>query len=118
MVRIPITMCHGIRHDGDYPLTSDHLERLVKIAAELNFESIDYNQLFQWFREGGKLPPRPIMFDFDHPVKSMRYEIHEVLSKYGYAGNLFINTGPVNELYANPIPPFSLREIMTSCGTR
>ena len=100
MVRIPITMCHGIRHDGDYPLTSDHLDRLVKIAAELNFESIDYNQLFRWFREGGKLPARPIMFDFDHPVKSMRYEIHDVLSKYGYAGNLFINTGPVDELYA------------------
>ena len=113
MVRIPITMCHGIRHDGDYPLTSDHLERLVKIAAELNFESIDYNQLFQWFREGEKLPPRPIMFDFDHPVKSMRYEIHDVLSKYGYAGNLFINTGPVDELYAKSMPPDSLREIMT-----
>ena len=113
MVRIPITMCHGIRHDGDYPLTPDHLDRLVKIAAELNFESINYNQLFQWFREGGKLPPRPIMFDFDHPVKSMRYEIHDVLSKYGYAGNLFINTGPVDDLYAKPMPPDPLREIMT-----
>ena len=113
MVRIPITMCHGIRHDGDYPLTADHFESLVKIAAELNFESIDYNQLFQWFREAGTLPPRPIMFDFDHPVKSMRYEIHEVLSNYGYTGNLFINTGPVDELYAKPMPPSSLREIMT-----
>ena len=55
MVRIPITMCHGIRHDGDYPLTADHLDRLVKIAVELNFESIDYDQLFQWFREGGEI---------------------------------------------------------------
>ena len=113
MVRIPITMCHGIRYEGNYPLTSDHLDRLVKIAAELNFESINYNQLFQWFLEGGKLPSRPIMFDFDHPVKSMRYEIHDVLSKYGYAGNLFINTGPVDELYAKPMPSDSFREIMT-----
>ena len=27
--------------------------------------------------------------------------------------NLFINTGPVAELYANPMPPDPLREIMT-----
>ena len=113
MVRIPITMCHGIRSDGDYPLTPEHFEKLVKVAADLNFESVDYNQLFQWRREGGELPPRPIMFDFDHPVKSMRYEIHDVLAKYGYAGNLFINTGPVDELYSNAMPPFHRREIMT-----
>ena len=82
MVRIPITMCHGIGMMANYPLTPDHLDRLVKIAAELNFESIDYNQLFHGF-EKEELPPRPIMFDFDHPVKSMCYEIHGVLSKYG-----------------------------------
>ena len=42
------------------------------------------------------------MFDFDHPVKSMRYEIHQVLDQYGYRGNLFINTGwmdPENKEY-------------------
>ena len=52
MVRIPITMCHGIRHDGDHPLTADHLDRLVKIAAELNFESINYDQLNGFKKEG------------------------------------------------------------------
>ena len=33
------------------------------------------------------------MFDFDHPVKSMRYAIHSALEQHGYRGNLFINTG-------------------------
>ena len=113
MMRIPITMCHGINPSGDYPLTAEHLERLVKIAAELNFESIDYNHLDQWFREEGELPPRPIMFDFDHPVKSMRYEMHDVLAKFGYSGNLFINTEPLDELYSKPIPPKDIRDIMT-----
>jgi peptidoglycan/xylan/chitin deacetylase (PgdA/CDA1 family) len=113
MVRIPITMCHGINPDGDYPLTAQHLEKLVKIAADLNFESIDYHKLSQWRRDRATLPSRPIMFDFDHPVKSMRYEMHDVLAKYGYCGNLFINTGPVDELYAKPMPPTHLREIMT-----
>ena len=90
-MRIPITMCHGIS-GGDYPLTAEHLDLLAGIARELGFESIDYDQLDAW-RRGGDLPPRPIMFDFDHPVKSMRYEIHEVLARHGYCGNLFVNTG-------------------------
>lgn len=92
MIRIPITMCHGINPEGDYRLTAEHLDLLVGIAREMGFESIDYDQLSAW-REGGELPARPIMFDFDHPVKSMRYEIHETLARHGYSGNLFVNTG-------------------------
>ena len=92
MMRIPITMCHGINPEGEFPLTVQHLDALVAIAAELGFESIGYDQLDAW-RRGGEVPRRPIMFDFDHPAKSMRYEIHETLSRYGYVGNLFVNTG-------------------------
>jgi peptidoglycan/xylan/chitin deacetylase (PgdA/CDA1 family) len=92
MTSIPITMCHGINPDGEYPLTMEHLNQLVHIAHELGFNSIDYNQLDDW-RQGGNLPERPIMFDFDHPAKSMRYEVCEILARYGYSGNLFVNTG-------------------------
>lgn len=91
--RIPITMCHGINPKGDYPLTEDHMDVLVRIAHEMGFEPIDYDDLDAWRNSAGELPERPIMFDFDHPVKSMRYGIHTVLGRYGYTGNLFINTG-------------------------
>jgi hypothetical protein len=33
-MRIPITMCHGSREGGDYPLSMAHLDRLIAIAAE------------------------------------------------------------------------------------
>ena len=90
-MRIPITMCHGI-NGGDYPLTVEHLDLLAGIAREMGFESIDYDQLEAW-REGGNLPARPIMFDFDHPDHSMRHGVHDILARHGYRGNLFINTG-------------------------
>ncbi|MDP6776619.1 MAG: hypothetical protein QGI83_07640, partial [Candidatus Latescibacteria bacterium] len=89
--RIPITMCHGINPKGNYPLTEDHFDALVRVAREMGFESIDYDVLEAWRSGSGGLPDRPIMFDFDHPVKSMRLGIHDVLSRYGFAGNLFIN---------------------------
>ena len=96
MIRIPITMCHGINPAGDYPLTAEHFDRLIGIAHEMGFTSINYDQLAAWREGTDELPDRPIMFDFDHPAKSMRQEIHGVLARYGYAGNLFINTGWMN----------------------
>ncbi len=94
-MKIPITMCHGISPSGDYPLSTEHFAELVGIAGEMGFSSIDYDQLAAWRAGQGGLPERPIMFDFDHPVESMRYEVHEALAEHGYAGNLFINTGPM-----------------------
>ena len=72
-MRIPITMCHGIHSDGNKPLTPQHMDSLVRIAAEMKFTSINYENLATWRAGTRDLPPRPIMFDFDHPVKSMRH---------------------------------------------
>ena len=93
-IRIPITMCHGTRDEGDYPLSRDHFAILIGIAAELGFSSIDYHQLAAWREGSGSLPDHPIMFDFDHPVTAM-LEVNEVLTEHGFSGNLFVNTGPM-----------------------
>lgn len=100
MTRIPITMCHGIDEAKQRaPLTADHFERLIKVAADLGFESINYDDLEAWRSNRGTLPRKPIMIDFDHPVRSMRYEVNDVLDRYGFKGNLFVNTGPMGPNY-------------------
>ncbi|MCH2202555.1 MAG: polysaccharide deacetylase family protein [Fuerstiella sp.] len=111
--RIPITMCHGIRSGGEKPLTADHLDRLVSIASEMGFASIDYDDLDLWRHKDKELPLRPILFDFDHPVTSMRYEVFDVLSRYGYHGNLFINTAGIEAMHAGQIPERGERDFMT-----
>ena len=92
-MRIPITMCHGISAEGEYPLSEEHFNALVQIARDMEFTSINYDELAAWRSGTGELPERPIMFDFDHPMKSMRHEMHAALDRRGYRGNLFINTG-------------------------
>ncbi|MBT4099157.1 MAG: polysaccharide deacetylase family protein [Gemmatimonadetes bacterium] len=92
--RIPITMCHGTSDQGEFPLPRLHLTTLVGIAAELGFTSIDYDGLAAWRDGSGDLPEHPIMFDFDHPVTTM-LEVREVLGEAGFAGNLFVNSGPM-----------------------
>ncbi|MDP7628475.1 MAG: polysaccharide deacetylase family protein [SAR202 cluster bacterium] len=106
-MRIPITMCHGIRSDdsqGYKPLTFGHLDNLLSIASDLGFESITYDDLHEW-RKGNRLrTERPIMLDFDHPVDNMRHEVHGLLAKYGYVGNIFIYTRPYDDEFKRDLP--------------
>jgi peptidoglycan/xylan/chitin deacetylase (PgdA/CDA1 family) len=117
MTRIPITMCHGIDPANPDPwlnLSQEHFEDLVRTASEMGFQSINYDQLADWRAGKRTLPSRPIMFDFDHPMKSMRYEVNDVLAKYGYTGNLFVNTGMLDKVHDSSLyPPDSKLVIMT-----
>ncbi len=103
-MRIPITMCHGIWPDHEKPLTQEHLDCLIGVASGMGFQSITYDDLAAWRDGSATLPERPIMFDFDHPVKNMRYEVRDVLDRYGYTGNLFVYTRPYDEGYSRSLP--------------
>lgn len=114
-IRIPITMCHGVRCLPDRPrnLTADHFSTLMGLARDLGFATITYDELAAWRAGEGDLPPRPLMVDFDHPVRSIRREVLPIMERCGFVGNLFINTGPMDELYSRPFPPGDEREWMT-----
>lgn len=116
MLRIPVTMCHGIDPANPDPwlnLTQPHFEGLVRMASEMGFESISYDDLAAWRAGSATLPRKPILFDFDHPMRSMRYEVHETLNKYGYRGNLFVNTGMLDKVHSELYPKDSKLVIMT-----
>jgi peptidoglycan/xylan/chitin deacetylase (PgdA/CDA1 family) len=112
-MRIPITMCHGIRTDHQKPLSVELFDQLISIASEMGFQSIGYDELAGWRAGTHSLPERPIMFDFDHPVKSMHYEVKETLDKYGYNGNLFMYTRPYDDAYTRMLPWEGTYEHMT-----
>jgi peptidoglycan/xylan/chitin deacetylase (PgdA/CDA1 family) len=118
MIRISITMCHGLTEPGgqaEFPLTADHFDQLIRIAHDMGLTSINYDELDAWRNKVGSLPERPIMFDFDHPAKSMRHGVHDILERYGYSGNLFINTGwfdPDRDNYAGCMTWDEVRELV------
>ncbi len=97
-MRIPITMCHGVRDEADAPgaiFCQDHFDRLMSIPAAMGFQSINYDDLAAWRAGTAQLPQRPIMIDFDHAVTSIRYQCFEILDRYGFKGNLFVNSGMI-----------------------
>lgn len=107
LLRIPITMCHGTNRGPFFspaprwrqrpPLDAAHFDGLMKIAAELGFQSISYDELAAWRAGDGALPGRPILFDFDHPNTSIYHEIWPVMRGYGFTGNLFLNTAAMEK---------------------
>jgi peptidoglycan/xylan/chitin deacetylase (PgdA/CDA1 family) len=101
-VRIPITMCHGVSER----LSVDRFNEYFKIASSLGFSSISYNDLETYFANKKNLPKKPIVFDFDHPVRSIYTEIFPIMKRYGFKGNLFVNTEPLEKMYsyASTIP--------------
>lgn len=113
-MRIPITMCHGVNLKRQPPLDAEHFAKSFRIASEMAFESISYHQLAAWRKRGEvEIPQRPIMFDFDHPKKSIRHEIQPIMQNFGFRGNLFINSGVMEKMYSGRIPGDESREWMT-----
>ena len=112
-MRIPITMCHGVNPKREPPLDVGHFANYFRMASEMAFESISYDQLAAWRGGESGMPRRPIMFDFDHPAKSIRHGIHPIMQEHGFRGNLFINTGPMEEMYSGAMPDFETRQWMT-----
>src|SRR6266545_5295776 len=99
LMRIPITMCHGIEQEGyppqiPHPLRAERLVELMKIARDMGFESISYDDLEAWRNSGTGLASRPMLIDFDHPVRSLRHEVLKILDRFGFTANLFIYTRP------------------------
>jgi peptidoglycan/xylan/chitin deacetylase (PgdA/CDA1 family) len=105
-MKIPITMCHGVtwqpKPQKERPylnrLTAKKFETTFRIASELGFQSISYDDLAGCCDGDSGLPDRPIMFDFDHPDWSIGKVVQPIMSQFGYKGNLFINTSPMEKL--------------------
>ena len=108
-VKIPVTMCHGV----STKLSVDRFEEYFKIASDLGFRSINYCDLEAWFGNEITLPKNPIVFDFDHPVRSIYTDIFPIMKSYGFKGNLFVNTEPMEEMYSNGSFNTDKRDYMT-----
>ena len=106
MLRIPITMCHGITwwpgrkktRDQMNRLTRERFETYFRIAAEMGFQSISYDDLADWRAGKIPLPDRPVMFDFDHPDWSIKKVVEPLMAEFGYKGNLFVNTSRMDKI--------------------
>jgi hypothetical protein len=100
-MRISITMFYGFDTEDKNSVDKTHFDHFIRMASELGFDLINYDGLAAWMDNHAPLPNHPIMFDFDQSMKSMRHGADDVPRNYGYRGNLFVNTRPLEEMYSN-----------------
>jgi peptidoglycan/xylan/chitin deacetylase (PgdA/CDA1 family) len=121
-VRIPIHMGHGIDRiprptspTGRQSLNAAQFDVLYRIARDMGCETIGYDDLENWRNGTGTLPRRPLMIDFDHPTITMRYEVNDIMQRYGFRPTLFINTAGIEAQakQKGPLPKSEEREFMT-----
>src|SRR5262245_2102815 len=110
-VRIPIHMSHGIDRiprptsaTGRQSLSAAEFDALYRIAHDMGYETIGYDDLEKWRNGTGPLPRRPLMIDFDHPTITMRYEVNDIMRRYGFRPTLFINTAGIEAQAKGPLP--------------
>jgi len=91
--RVPVTIYHGTSWRPE-PKRLDRVRLALHfaIAADYGFASIDYELLAAWRDRGAALPQRPILFDFDHPMRSIHRVIWPLMAHHGYTGTLYVNT--------------------------
>ena len=80
----------------------------------MGFSSINYDTLGNWYNRNARIPGQPIMLNFDHPVLSMHDQVFPLMEKYGFKGNLFVNTKQMKEMYDEGSQNSSEREYMTA----
>jgi len=120
-VRIPIHMSHGIDRiprptsaTGRQSLSAAQFDALYRIARDMGCETIGYDDLEKWRNGTGTPPRRPLMIDFDHPTITMRYEVNDIMQRYGFRPTLFINTAGIEaQAKKGPLPKPEEREFMT-----
>ena len=120
--RIPIHMSHGIDRiprptstTGRQSLNAAQFDALYRLARDMGCETIGYDDLENWRNGTGTLPRRPLMIDFDHPTITMRYEVNDIMQRYGFRPTLFINTAGIEAQakQKGPLPKPEEREFMT-----
>jgi peptidoglycan/xylan/chitin deacetylase (PgdA/CDA1 family) len=92
-VRIPVTICHGTSWRPEPKrLDAARFALYFRIAAEYGFRSVTYDRLRAWRAAGAAPPGRPVLFDFDHPMRSVHRVIWPLMARHGFVGTLFVNT--------------------------
>ena len=69
---------------------SRQFEQEMMALSDLGYNSITVAQLTGVIREGGILPPRPVLITFDSDKRGIYNHAYPILKKYGFVGTIYV----------------------------
>lgn len=110
---IPVLMYHRIEKNKDiYPaqkgkytdnmaVTKEELKEQLTYLKSQGYETITFEQLYDYLKKGTEIPQKPIIISFDDGYLSTYLSAFEVLKNIGFKGEIGVVTG-VNVMDREP----------------
>lgn len=113
---IPILMYHKVNPDFDkgglgLRINPADFDWEMKYLKDNGYHSVDLGAVVDHFKEGKRLPDKPIVITFDDGYQDNYRYAYPILKKYGFTATIFIVTntvGGINEFdYRSNIQPMN-----------
>lgn len=94
---VPILAYHQVGSLPEvYSVDAAEFEQQMKYLSEHGYTAISLAELFA-SRQGGKLPPRPVIITFDDGYEDNYLTAMPIMEKYGMKGTIFVIAGQVGQ---------------------
>lgn len=97
ITNVPVVMLHSVmsrRYGWHYEFLSelaDEFERKLIYLKSKNYKSIKLKDLYEYMKDGKKIPERSIVLTFDDGYLDNWVVAYPLLKKYGFMGVIFVN---------------------------
>lgn len=92
-VEVPILLYHHVTADmkaSRYNIDPDKFEAQMKWLYENGYETINVTTLANLIREGGHIPPRPVIITFDDGNLDVYENAYPILKAYGFTATFYV----------------------------
>lgn len=98
MITVPILLYHHISEtvDTQYNVRPDRFAEQVRWLYDHGYSTVTIADVVRAIREGGELPPRPVVLTFDDGYLDVFQNAFPILSEYGYVASFYIIANTVD----------------------
>lgn len=88
--KVPIVLLHDIDIEGEYSVSKEQFERQMKLIKDNGFNTVSFEDLYEYTLSGKELPENPIIITFDDGYQS-NYDIaYPILKKLDMNAAIYI----------------------------
>lgn len=88
--KVPIVLLHDIDIEGEYSVSKEQFERQMKLIKDNGFNTVSFEDLYEYTLNGKELPENPIIITFDDGYQS-NYDIaYPILKKLDMKATIYI----------------------------
>ncbi|MHB1405213.1 MAG: polysaccharide deacetylase family protein [Desulfitobacteriaceae bacterium] len=94
-ISIPVVYYHAVKTvpKNQLCMPPEQLEEQMKYLYDNQFQSVNLNELYDFYYGNGTLPDKPIVITFDDGYKDNYTNALPILSKYGFTATVFVTVG-------------------------